>query len=189
MPKRCAWVSDDPIYIEYHDKEWGVPLYDERALFELLMLEGQQAGLSWVTVLKKRPAYRLAFANFIATDIAKFDDTKLDALLKNANLIRHRLKLQAIINNAIAWLELKAIHADMTQFLWQAVGGTPVKNHWPNARSVPVQTEASIAMAATLKSAGFTFVGPKICYAFIQAAGMVLDHTADCYCYQREISD
>lgn len=176
----CAWSIGKPLYTLYHDQEWGVPLFEERALFELLCLEGQQAGLSWYTVLMKRSAYRDAFAAFDPVILCEFGEAELQACLNNAALIRHRLKLAAIIVNAKAWQKLKSARVNMVEWLWDCVAGQPQINHWRSASDVPAVTPASHQLALRLKQAGFQFVGPTICYAFMQAAGMVHDHLITC---------
>lgn len=179
--KRCAWVSDDPIYIDYHDNEWGKPVHDSQHLFEMLCLEGMQAGLSWITILKRRETYRKAFANFDAKKIAKFNDAKIEKLMQDPGIIRHRLKIEAIIKNAKAYLALEKEGINLSDYLWEFVNGKPIVNQWKSMKSVPVSTTESKNMAKALKKRGFTFVGETICYAFMQAVGMVNDHTVDCY--------
>lgn len=178
--KRCSWCEGFDLYREYHDTEWGVPLRDARALFELLMLEGAQAGLSWSTVLKKREAYRCAFDGFNPLLIADYGDEKIAALLVNPGIIRNRAKVAATIQNARAYLALVAAGGSFTDFLWQFVEGIPVQNQWSSLAELPAQTAGSVAMSKALKQAGFKFVGPTICYAFMQAAGMVNDHLVSC---------
>lgn len=178
---RCAWVSDDPLYIAYHDCEWGVPVRERRALFEFLVLEGAQAGLSWITVLRKRARYREVFDGFDPARIARWDDAKRAALMSDAGIIRNRAKIEAAIINARAWLALEAAGIDPVEWLWQFVGGAPHVNRWPSLREVPATTQASEAMSKALRARGFKFVGPTICYAFMQAVGMVNDHTTDCF--------
>ena len=184
MITRCAWSGSDPLYLEYHDKEWGVPLYDDRALFELLNLEGAQAGLSWITVLRKRENYRRLFDNFDPHKIAEYDDAKINSLLQDAGVIRNRLKIHAVITNAQAFLQLQHQGIRFSEFLWQFIGGKPKTNHWKTLKELPAQTAESDAMSKALKKAGFKFVGSTICYAFMQAAGMVNDHTVDCFRYR-----
>lgn len=178
--KRCAWVTTDPIYIDYHDYEWGIPLYDDQKLFEFLILEGAQAGLSWITVLKKRENYRLAFNHFDPTKIVKYSSKKVDQLLKNPGIIRNRLKIESAILNAKAYLKLSE-KIDFHDFLWQFVDGEPIINHWRNQQSVPAKTSISDKLSKELKSNGFKFVGSTICYAFMQAVGMVNDHITSCF--------
>ena len=178
---RCAWCSDDPLYIDYHDKEWGIPLYDGQKLFEMLCLEGQQAGLSWITILKKRQAYYELFDNFDPGKIAKYKTRKIASLLNNPAIIRNRLKINAIITNAQCYLE----HQDeFSELLWKFVDGKPILNKWKKLSNIPTSTKASKAMSKELKRLGFKFVGETICYAFMQAVGMVNDHTVDCFKYK-----
>lgn len=176
---RCKWVNTDPIYIQYHDNEWGKPIYDSRLLFEFLILEGAQAGLSWITILKRREHYRTCFSQFDAEKIANYDDQKYQSLLNNPNIIRNRLKIQAAITNAQAYLAIP----DFSKYIWQFVEGTPIKNHWKTHAEIPINTPVSDAISKDLKKRGFKFVGSTICYAFMQAVGMVNDHTTDCFCY------
>lgn len=175
MP-RCFWCTDDPLYQAYHDEEWGVPLRDRRALFELLLLEGFQAGLSWFTVLKKREHYRRVLHGFDPERLARLSDEEIEALMQDPGIIRNRLKLKAARQNARAWLELD----DPVAWLWSFVGGAPKINHFSERGQVPAVTAEAEAMSRALKKAGFTFVGPTICYALMQASGMVMDHTSDC---------
>lgn len=179
--KRCAWCTNDPIYIAYHDEEWGKPIYDDQLLFEFLILEGMQAGLSWLTILKKRQAFREAFANFDPEKISKFNQKKIDQLLKNEGIIRNRLKIQAAINNAKVFLEIKKEWGSFSNYIWQFVDNKPIKNHWKNIKEVPSKTIISDTMSKELRKKGFKFVGSTICYAFMQAVGMVNDHIADCF--------
>lgn len=179
MP-RCFWCNDDPLYIAYHDQEWGVPLRDPQRLFELLLLEGFQAGLSWITVLKKRARYREVLWGFEVQRLAQMSDEEIDDLMQDPGIIRNRLKLRAARQNARAWLELD----DPVALLWSFVGGTPLINHFRDRGEVPAVTAEAEAMSKALKQRGFTFVGPTICYAYMQAAGMVMDHTIDCDRYR-----
>lgn len=181
--KRCAWVNDDPLYIEYHDKEWGKPVFDDLKLFEFIILEGMQAGLSWITILKKRENYRKAFDNFNPSKIAKYSPEKIEKLLQNPGIIRNRLKVNAIVQNAQAYLNLLETQKSFSDFLWQFVDGQPIKNNWRTHEEIPVTCEQAKAMTKALKKRGFKFVGDTICYAFMQAVGMVDDHTQDCFCY------
>ncbi len=183
MLKRCAWVKDDPIYIDYHDHEWGLPIYDERLLFEFLNLEGMQAGLSWLTILKKRDNYRQCFDNFDAKKIAKYDQKKIEKLLVNSGIIRNKLKIHAIIANANAFIEIKKKSESFSNYIWSFVDGKPLQNHWTNLRQVPATSLISDRLSKDLKKRGFKFVGSTICYAFMQAVGMVNDHTVDCFRY------
>ncbi|MFA7823007.1 DNA-3-methyladenine glycosylase I [Aeromonas dhakensis] len=175
MP-RCFWCTDDPLYQAYHDEEWGVPQRDVRHLFEMLLLEGAQAGLSWITVLKKRERYRQVLHNFDVERLARLSDEEIEALMQDPGIIRNRLKLKAVRQNAQAWLRLE----DPVALLWSFVGGAPKINHFSDRSQMPAVTAEAEAMSKALKKAGFTFVGPTICYAFMQATGMVMDHTIDC---------
>ncbi|MES2819307.1 MAG: DNA-3-methyladenine glycosylase I [Pseudomonadota bacterium] len=175
MP-RCFWCNDDPLYIDYHDHEWGVPLHDAQRLFELLLLEGFQAGLSWITVLKKRQRYREVLFGFDPQRLAQLSDEQIEGLMLDPGIIRNRLKLKAARQNARAWLALE----DPVKLLWSFVGGVPKVNHFQDRSQVPAITAEAEAMSRALKKAGFTFVGPTICYAYMQASGMVMDHTLDC---------
>jgi DNA-3-methyladenine glycosylase I len=183
MTTRCGWVTQDPLYLAYHDTEWGVPEYDDQKLFELLILEGAQAGLSWLTILKKRDHYRDAFARFDVRVIARFDDRIVARLLANPGIVRNRLKIAATIQNAQALLTLQRELGSFAEFLWQFVGGKPRQNAWRTLRDVPARTTESDAMSKALARHGFKFVGSTICYAFMQAAGMVNDHLVDCFRY------
>lgn len=178
---RCAWVSNDPIDINYHDDEWGVPIYDDRLLFEFLVLEGMQAGLSWRTILKKRDNYRAAFDNFNAEIIIQYKDKKISELLNNDGIIRNKLKINAVIANAAAYLRVKKEFGSFVNYVWCFVDGKPIKNHWENAKCVPTTSIISDNLANDLKKRGFKFVGSTICYAFMQAVGMVNDHTQNCF--------
>ncbi|MEL4244811.1 DNA-3-methyladenine glycosylase I [Shewanella xiamenensis] len=182
---RCNWVSDDPLYREYHDKVWGRPVYDSKELFAKLCLDGQQAGLSWITILKKQQNYEQAFADFEPTVIATFDDAKVEELMNNPGIVRNRLKIHSIIRNAKGYLAYTAADGkDFSEFLWSFVGGKPLVNQFTSMSQVPAQTPESEAMSKALKKLGFNFVGPTICYAFMQAVGMVNDHLVDCISYQ-----
>lgn len=181
---RCAWVSNDPLYQEYHDHEWGVALYDDQQLFEMLCLEGAQAGLSWITVLRKREHYRKVFDNFDANKIAHYTPQKRQQLLSDAGIIRNKLKVNAFIVNAQRYLEIKQ-EGSFSDYLWQFVNGKPVLNHWKNLQEIPATTRQSDTMAKQLKKDGFKFVGSTICYAFMQATGMVNDHTTDCFRFKK----
>ncbi len=179
---RCAWAGNDPLYIDYHDREWGVPLHDDRALFEMLILEGAQAGLSWITILKKRENYRAAFDGFDPAVIAGYGPAKLAALKADAGIVRNALKIQAAVDNAKGWLDImEREEGGFAGFLWRFVDGRPVVNHWRRLGEVPAQTPESKALSKALKARGFRFVGPTICYAFMQAVGMVNDHVVDCF--------
>ncbi len=180
---RCAWVSPDPIYIAYHDKEWGRPIYDSARLFEFLILEGMQAGLSWLTVLKKREAFRACFDGFDPNKMARYTSNKIERFMQEAGIIRHRLKLVSAVSNAKAYLALEAGGQDFSTYLWSFVDNVPIQNHWASVESVPASTLLSDRLSRDLKARGFRFVGSTICYAFMQAVGMVNDHTTDCFCY------
>jgi len=179
-PQRCGWCSDDPLYIAYHDQEWGKPEYDEQRLFEMLCLEGQQAGLSWITVLKKREAYRQHFFQYPIAEIAGLSDESLQQKMQDSGLIRHLGKLKAIRDNAVVWQKFKAEVGDVSHWLWQVVDGQPLYRNVTDFRQAPAQTETSLALSKTLKKYGFKFVGPTTCYAFMQAVGMVDDHENSC---------
>ena len=181
MP-RCPWATTEP-NITYHDKEWGVPVHDDRLLFEFLILEGAQAGLSWTTILKKRDNYRRAFADFDARKIAAFDDKKVTGLLANEGIVRNRLKIIATIQNARVFLAVQQEYGSFDAYLWQFIGGKPKLNAWKTLKAIPPRTAESEAMSKALTKQGFKFVGPAICYALMQAAGMVNDHTIDCFRY------
>lgn len=181
--KRCEWATTE-LSIAYHDHEWGVPLHDDRALFEFLILEGAQAGLSWETILKKRDNYRIAFDNFDARAIAEYDQRKVDELLADPGIVRNRLKIAAAIQNAKAFLTVQKELGSFDAYLWQFVGGRPKKNAWQSQGEVPARTAESDALSKDLSRRGFKFVGSTICYAFMQAVGMVNDHVVDCFRYQ-----
>ncbi|MCB2387412.1 DNA-3-methyladenine glycosylase I [Thalassolituus alkanivorans] len=178
----CAWAKGDD-YLEYHNNEWGIPNYDRQKLFEKLCLEGQQAGLSWITVLRKRDHYRQCFYGFNPQKIARMTDEQIETLLTDAGLIRNRLKLYGIRKNALALLALEKQGIDFVELLWSFVGGKPVINRFASMKEVPAETAAAKAMSKALKKAGFTFVGPTICYAFMQSMGLVNDHMTDCPCH------
>jgi len=178
---RCVWAGSDPLYCAYHDEEWGVPLHDDRTLFEFLILEGAQAGLSWITILRKRPAYRAAFDHFDAERIARYGTDKMESLLLDTGIVRNRLKLQAAVTNAQKFLDAQAEFGSFDAFIWRFVDGSPRQNQWRAHAEIPAQTKASDAMSRELKGRGFKFVGSTICYAYMQAVGMVNDHTVDCF--------
>lgn len=180
-PTRCEWCGDDPLYIAYHDDEWGIPVHDDRHLFELLILEGAQAGLSWITILRKRERYRKVFANFDARKVARFTPARIEKLLADPGIVRNRLKVTGAIRNAKAFLAAQKEFGTFDEYIWSFVDGQPVLNHWETLKDIPAETEASRAMSKDLKRRGFTFVGPTICYAFMQAAGLVNDHMVDCF--------
>ena len=178
---RCGWAGAEPIYIDYHDREWGVPQRDDRALFEMLILEGAQAGLSWITVLKKRAGYRRAFDGFDPAKIARYGPDKVASLLADPAIVRNRAKVAATIDNAKGWLAIMEREGAFADFLWGFVEGQPIVNRWRSLAEVPAETAESKAMSKALKARGFRFVGPTICYAFMQATGMVNDHILDCF--------
>ena len=184
MTTRCKWPGNDPLYIEYHDKEWGVPLHDERALFEFLCLECQQAGLSWITVLRKRENYRQAFLNFEPEAIARMTDETIETLLLNPRLIRNRLKLYSVRSNAIAFLEIQKEFGTFDKYMWSFVNGKTIDGHRKGGGDLPATSPASDAMSKDLKKRGFKFVGSTICYAHMQATGMVNDHVHECFRYR-----
>lgn len=182
--RRCDWCGDKQIYIDYHDKEWGVPLYDDQMLFEFLILEGAQAGLSWITILQKRDNYRKAFDNFDASKIAEYGEQKVEELLSNPGIVRNKLKVNAAITNAKLFLEIQKKHGTFRDYIWQFVDGKTIQNQFKAREDVPAKTEISDEMSKVLKKRGFKFVGSTICYAFMQATGMVNDHTTDCFRYE-----
>jgi DNA-3-methyladenine glycosylase I len=182
-PVRCAWVGTDPLAIDYHDREWGDPVHDDHKLFEFLILEGMQAGLSWMTILRKRENFRLAYDDFDPVKIANYDQAKFDQLLANPGIIRNRRKIEASAKNAQAFLAVQAEFGSFDAYIWGFVGGAPIVNSWKNLAELPAQTEQSAAMSKDLLKRGFKFVGPTICYAHMQATGMVNDHTIDCFRY------
>lgn len=184
QPIRCAWVSDDQLYCDYHDHEWGVAVRDDRLLFEFLTLEGAQAGLSWITVLRKRESYRAAFGGFDPAIVACFDEAKQAELLQNPGIIRNRLKIASTISNARAFLQLQEQFGSFDAYLWRFVEGRPIQNAWRSIKEVPASTAISDALSRDLKKRGFRFVGSTICYAMMQAVGMVNDHTVDCFRWQ-----
>lgn len=181
---RCAWVTNDKLYIDYHDHEWGIPKYNDDELFELLMLEGAQAGLSWLIVLRKRENYRLCFDHFNPHKIVHYNQIKIDELLQNPGIVRNRLKIESCVSNAKAYFNILQRFASFSDYLWQFVDGTPIINNWATLSDVPPRNEISDTMSKVLKKDGFKFVGSTICYAFMQASGMVSDHTRQCFCYQ-----
>lgn len=181
---RCAWCGSDPLYLQYHDEEWGTPVHDDRALFEFLCLEGAQAGLSWITILKKRDNYRQAFDNFDAAKIARYDARQIEMLLQDPGIVRNRLKVNGFVKNARAYLELRDEFGTFDKYIWSFVGGRPRVNAWTSIREIPAHTSESDAMSKDLKKRGMTFVGSTICYAFMQACGMVNDHEVGCFRYK-----
>ncbi len=184
MPRkktRCTWCGDDPLYVAYHDEEWGVPVRDDRKLFEFLLLEGAQAGLAWITILRKRENYRRAYEGFDPDRIARWRDARIEKLLKDPGIVRNRLKVEGARRNARAYRELVREEGSFSDFLWSFVEGRPIANRFGALKEIPAETDESRAMSRALKKRGFTFVGPTICYAFMQATGMVNDHTTDCF--------
>ncbi|MFE8702765.1 DNA-3-methyladenine glycosylase I [Cytobacillus sp. FJAT-54145] len=185
---RCGWVNEDPLYMDYHDNEWGVPVYEDRLLFEYLNLEGAQAGLSWYTILKKRENYRIAFDQFVAEKIVTYDDKKIEELLHNEGIVRNRLKVNAVITNAKSYLEVQQEFGSFKDYIWSFVDGRPIQNHFTHMGEVPTSTEISDRLSKDLKKRGFKFVGTTICYAFMQAVGMVNDHIVTCDCYKKNLT-
>ncbi len=181
MKTRCAWCGSDPLYVEYHDHEWGIPEHDDRRLFEMLILEGAQAGLSWLTILRKRDHYRKAFHGFDPARIARYTNKDIERLMNNAGIVRNRLKIESTIRNAKGTLEIIKAFGSLDAYLWQFVDGRPIINHWTSMSELPSKTLESDAMSRDLKKRGFNFVGSTICYAFMQAVGMVDDHASDCF--------
>jgi len=181
MKRRCAWTNGDAAMIRYHDEEWGVPVHDDRRLFEFLILEGAQAGLSWATILRKRAAYRWAFDGFEPARVARFRASRVQKLLGDEGIVRNRAKIEAAVTNARAFLAVQLEHGSVDAWIWRFVAGSPRQNAWTSPRQVPAETDAARALSRELKARGFKFVGPTICYAFMQATGMVNDHTTDCF--------
>ncbi len=179
--KRCDWVGAEPIYLDYHDDEWGVPLHDDRRLFEFLVLEAAQAGLSWITILRKRENYRKAFAGFDPEAVARFNRRSVERLLQDAGIVRNRQKIEAAIANARAFLAVQEEFGSFDRYVWRFVDGRPIQGRWRTTRDVPAKTAESEAMSKDLSARGFSFVGPTICYAHMQATGMVNDHQLDCF--------
>ena len=178
---RCSWCGEDTLYVAYHDLEWGVPLHNDNKLFEFLILEGAQAGLSWLTILKKRDAYRTAYYQFDVEKIARFNSRSIERLLNNPGIVRNRLKIEASIDNARAFLEVQDVFGSFDNYIWQYVDHHPIQNRWRHLKDIPVSTNESIQLSKDLQQRGFRFVGPTICYAFMQAVGMVNDHVIDCF--------
>lgn len=184
--ERCSWVKlDEPIYVKYHDEEWGVPVYDDRKLFEMLCLEGAQAGLSWLTILKRREGYLAAFDQFDAEKIVQYDEEKLEALRNDERIIRNRLKIKSVVTNAESFLAIQKQYGSFSNYIWSFVDGKPLTNSWESSEQVPITTEISDRMSKQLKKDGFKFVGSTICYSYMQAVGMVNDHTTNCHCFKR----
>ena len=187
MPRRCAWgdmVANDPVYLAYHDEEWGVPSHDDRHLFEMLVLEGAQAGLSWSTILKKREGYRRAFAGFDPAKVARFDARRIERLLRDPSIVRNRAKVESAVANARGVLSAREEFGTLDAYLWGFVGGKPIRNRFRSLSEIPAETPESKAMSKDLKVRGFRFVGPTVCYAFMQAAGLVNDHEVTCFRYR-----
>jgi DNA-3-methyladenine glycosylase I len=185
MRIRCSWANTDPLYVKYHDVEWGVPLHDDRKLFEFLLLDGFQAGLSWITILKKRTNYQKAFDHFDPKKITAYDLRKVEELLANKGIVRNKLKIEAAIQNARFFLAVQKEFGSFDDYIWRFSGGKTIKNAWKTLAEIPAQTSISAAMSKDLKKRGFKFVGPTICYAFTQAAGIVNDHVVDCFRYHQ----
>ena len=183
MQTRCAWVGADPLAIDYHDREWGVPVHDDRKMFEFLILEGMQAGLSWMTILRKRENIRKAFDQFDLLKIAQYDQRKIEELLTDPGIIRNRRKVESAVLNAQAYLEIIKEFGSFDAYIWQFVGGKPIVNAWHILEEIPSQSEEAVMLSKDLLRRGFKFVGPTICYAHMQAVGMVNDHTVDCFRY------
>lgn len=187
--KRCSWVKlDQPLYVDYHDKEWGVPVYDDQHLFEMLSLEGAQAGLSWWTILQKREGYREAFDQFDAKKIILYSEDKLLELQQDTRIVRNKLKIASVVTNANAFLQIQEKYGSFSEYIWGFVDHQPIINEWPSMAEVPVTTDRSDRMSKQLKKDGFKFVGSTICYSFMQAVGMVNDHITDCCCRQQELA-
>lgn len=177
---RCGWLNKDPLYITYHDEEWGVPQYDSQKLFEMLCLEGQQAGLSWITILKKRQHYRKVFEDFDPLKISKFTTKNVERLTSDPGIVRHKGKIEAIINNSKCFLKMENDGDNFSEFIWSFTDNKPIINYWENHKEIPADTDISKAMSKALKNKGFKFIGSTICYAFMQACGLVNDHIVDC---------
>lgn len=185
--RRCAWVSEDKLYQDYHDKEWGVPIHDDKRIFEMLILEGMQAGLSWLTVLRKRESFREAFDSFDIDKVMNYDSNKVASLMENKGIIRNRLKIESAIRNARAFREVQKKHGSFDSFIWSYVDNEPVVNHFNTLKEIPANSPLSDRISKDLKKLGFNFVGSTIIYAYMQAIGMVNDHTTDCYLYRRDL--
>ena len=185
MKNRCTWCGNDPLYMAYHDEEWGIPVHDDRLLFEFLILEGAQAGLSWLTILKKRENYRKAFHDFDEERIANYSTTDVQRLLADSGIVRNRLKIESVIKNAQGVIEIKKEFGSLDKYFWAYVNDRTIQNQWKSLKEIPAKTTLSEMMSKDLKKRGFNFVGPTICYAFMQAIGMVNDHTTDCFRYKK----
>lgn len=184
MNKRCDWCGTEPIYVDYHDKEWGVPVHDDRMHFEMIILDGAQAGLSWITILKRRDSYREAFDNFDAVKVSRYNDKKVEKLLTNPGIIRNRLKVNSAVKNAQAFLKIQEEFGSFDDYIWQFVNHKTIQNKWKKMSELPAKTAESDAMSKDLKKRGFSFVGSTICYAYMQAAGMINDHITNCFRYK-----
>ena len=187
MVKRCEWCGTDPLYVKYHDEEWGIPVHDDTKHFEMIILDGAQAGLSWLTVLRKRENYRKAFDRFNPKKVAKYDEEKVEALLNNPGIIRNKLKVRSAVTNAQAFLKVQKEFGSFDKYIWQFVNGKPIINKWKSIKELPATSKESDAMSEDLKKRGFKFVGSTICYAYMQAAGMVNDHMVSCFRYKKLI--
>jgi DNA-3-methyladenine glycosylase I len=185
MSKRCEWAGEDPLYVNYHDDEWGVPVHDDQELFEFLILEGAQAGLSWITILRKRENYRQAFDNFDPKKISKYDQAKIESLLQNPGIIRNKLKIRSAVQNAQAFLQIQEEFGSFNEYIWAFVNHQPIINTWTKMNEIPASTPLSEAISKDLKKRGFNFVGPTIIYAHMQATGMVNDHVVTCFRYDQ----
>lgn len=183
MNNRCFWVNNEPLYIQYHDEEWGVPVYDDRMLFEMICLEGAQAGLSWWTILQKRAHYKKVFDDFEAEKIVLYDEQKVESLLADKGIVRNKLKIRSVITNAEHFLRIQKEYGSFANYIWQFVDGKPIINKWEHHRDMPVKTELSDKMSKQLKKDGFKFVGSTICYSYMQAVGLINDHTLSCKCH------
>lgn len=188
MVKRCKWVTDDPVYIDYHDHEWGIPVYDDQKFFEMLTLEGAQAGLSWITILKRREHYRQAFDQFDIYKIATYDERKIQRLLQNPDIIRNERKIRSVVTNARAFIKLREEYGSFSNYIWGYVDGKPIINHWQDTSEIPGSTPLSVAISKDLKKRGFSFVGPVIIYSFLQATGIVNDHEISCFRHPDKIA-
>ena len=187
MKTRCSWCGQDTLYIKYHDREWGVPVHSDRKLFEFLILEGAQAGLSWITILHRRTGYRKAFDQFNFNKIANYNERKVQSLLKNTDIIRNQLKIRSAINNAAAFIKIREEHGTFNKYIWQFVNDAPIINKFKSVKEIPAKTSLSDLISKDLKQRGFTFIGSTICYAYMQAIGMVNDHVVDCFRYNKLI--
>jgi DNA-3-methyladenine glycosylase I len=184
MKNRCIWCGEDPLYIDYHDNEWGVPIHDDRLLFEFLILEGAQAGLSWITILKKRDNYRKAFHNFDYKKVSNYSQDDIERLMNNSGIVRNRRKIESTIKNAQGLIKIQEEFGSFDSYLWGYVDGKPIQNQWKSMAEIPAKTQISEKLSKDLKKRGFNFVGPTICYAFMQAIGMVNDHITNCFRYE-----